>query len=148
MSGRLWIGLVIGLLLGNAAAMGVLLAKAGDTSQRVLPDYYRRAVAWDETAAARRASAALGWSVEASLDGVGALVSLVDATGAPIRNAHVAVAVRPRSRADHVRSARLQEISAGHYQGALPLAQPGLQELELTAKRGADTFLYTTVIQP
>lgn len=146
-SGRFWIGFVVALLVGNAAAMGVLIAKAGDPTPRVLPDYYARAVAWDETAAERRASAALGWSAEAAWTGSQVVVVLTDASGAPVTGATVEIVARHRSRADRRTTVGLVERGAGRYAGTLAPAQIGLHELEVTASRGADSFVSTAVVE-
>jgi nitrogen fixation protein FixH len=145
--GRFWIGFVVALLVGNAAAMVFLIAKAGDPTPRVLPDYYRRAVAWDETAAVRRASAALGWSAEATWTDQELVVVLTDASGAPIRGATVAIVARHRSRADRRASLALSERGDGRYAGTLAAEQAGLHELEVTASRGSDTFVSTQVVE-
>ena len=60
-AGTRWILIVIGLLLGNAVAVVVLIGSAGGTRGRVLPDYYDRAAAWDDTMAETARSNALGW---------------------------------------------------------------------------------------
>jgi nitrogen fixation protein FixH len=145
--GRFWIGLVVAMLVANAAAMFFLIAEAGDPTPRVLPDYYKKAVAWDETAAARRASAALGWTAAIEVDAATLRVRLADPTGGPVTGARVTIAGRQRSRADQPYAVELVESSPGRYAGVLPPAPRGLHELELTADRGAETFLSTTVIE-
>jgi nitrogen fixation protein FixH len=145
--GARWIAAVVGLLVGNAIAMGVLLAEAGDPTPRVLPDYYRRAIAWDDTMAARRASAALGWTATPTLDGDRVAVVLVDAAGAPVSGATVTVTARHRSRADGVVAATLDEAAPGRYLGDLALARPGLHELEVTARRAGATFLASALVE-
>ena len=145
--GTVWIVIVVGLLVGNAVAMGVLVAEAGDPTPRVMPDYYRKAIAWDETVAARRASDALGWSARASLEGDRLAVELVDATGAPLRGAAVTITARPRSRADEITAATLAEGAPGRYAAAVGLARAGLHEIEITARIGDAAFLATVLVE-
>lgn len=146
-SGRSWIVFVVILLVANAAAMGFLIAKAGDPTPRVLPDYYRKAVAWDETAAARRASDALGWSTAIELDRSHLTVRLTDRSGAPVAGAAIEVIARHRSRADQAVTLVLDEQAGGVYVGTLPGRQPGLHELALTARRADDTFVASELVE-
>jgi nitrogen fixation protein FixH len=146
--GRIWIAFVIALLVGNAAALGVLVAEAGDPTPRVLPDYYKKAIAWDETVAARRASADLGWRAAVSTTPRGLTIELTDAGGAAVAGASVEIVARHRSRADQLLTIALDETEPGRYRGAFAPARRGLYELEITARRGDDTFLLTTVVEP
>ncbi len=146
--GRFWIGVVIMLLVGNAAAMAGMILTAGDPTPRVVPDYYRKAVTWDDTAAARDASRALGWSALPSVIEGQAVVVLHDAAGAPLTGAAVEVSLRHRSRADHLQRLVLAETAPGRYQGAVSLAQRGVHEVEVRAQRGDAHFVFATAIEP
>jgi nitrogen fixation protein FixH len=146
--GRFWIAFVVALLVGNAVAMGVLLAEAGDPTPRVLPDYYRKAIAWDETVEARRASAQLGWRATVDVAARLIVVELVDRDGAALPGAAVEVAVRPRSRADRVATIALAESAPGRYVATWPRGAAGLHEVELIARRGDATFLFATTVDP
>lgn len=139
-----WIGIVVGLLVANAIAVGVLIAKSGDPADRIVPDYYRRAVAWDDTVAALRASDELGWSAEAQLVALrpGAArveIALARDTGAPLTGASVEVEVRHRSRATGT-TVTLTERSPGHYDADVALDSHGLHDLGVRARHGADHF--------
>lgn len=141
-----WIVFVVGLLVANAVAMGWLVAESGDPSPRVLPDYYRKAVAWDDVAAARGASAALGWTATVRL-GDGLEVELRDRDGAPVPGAAVEATIRHQSRADHVLRASPVEAAPGRYAAVVGLARPGLHVVELSAVRGTDRFVTTVVVE-
>lgn len=141
-----WIGFVVFLLVANAVAMGYLVAKSGDPTPRVLPDYYAKAIAWDTIAAERGASDALGWSVTAHL-GDALEIELRDRDGAPLAGATIDASVRHRSRADHVLRIAPAESAPGRYAASVALAQPGLHVVELTAVRGAERFVTALVVE-
>src|SRR5262245_58187076 len=68
-SGAYWPVLVVVLLSGGAAAnIGMMLLATRDTSFAVEPDYYRKALEWNETMAQAAKNAALGWSVAVQLE--------------------------------------------------------------------------------
>jgi len=142
--GTFWIAFVIALLAGNAVAMGVLLAESGDPSARVMPDYYRRAVAWDQSMADSQASADLGWAASARLVGGELEVTIAGADGAPVDRAAVTATVRHRSVATGA-TVTLQG-GAGRYTARIAAAQPGLYVVDLVATRGAERFVSSLTI--
>ena len=135
--GTFWIALVVALLLGNATAVGVLLAKSGDPSDRVLPNYYRRAIDWDRTVEALRASDALGWTVGSRLVAIApdrgrVIVTITGADGAPVVGAVVDVDVRHRSVAAGAHGV-LAATAPGQYEGEIPLTGLGLHVIDIHA---------------
>ncbi len=59
-----WPFIVVGLLLGHVTLMFFAVrAAVTDGSLVIEPDYYQKAVAWDDHRASQRASAALGWEL-------------------------------------------------------------------------------------
>ena len=142
--GLFWILLVIGLLAGNGVAMAVLIAESGDPSDRVLPDYYRRAVAYDDTIAALRASDELGWQVGSRLVAAAPgrarlAVTIADGAGAPVAGGSVEAEVRHRSVGTPVAFA-LVEQAPGRYEVELPVAAVGLFVVDVRARRGEDHY--------
>jgi nitrogen fixation protein FixH len=136
-AGVFWIALVVALLVGNAVAVGVLLAKSGDPTGRVMPDYYKKAVAWDETVAALRASDALGWGVTTRLVSAGpgrarVIVTIARDDGTAVDGALVDVDVRHRSVAQSVHGV-LSPVGGGRYEGELAIAGVGLHVIEVHA---------------
>ncbi len=165
-----WISIVVGLLVGNAIAVFVLIGAAGgDTSRRVLPDYYGRAAHWDDRMAEAAASARLGWRGDLVADGrtleltlrggdaagapaagapdAGAPTAGAPTAGAPIVGATVTVRGTPRGRADEVREVALVEVAPGVYRGRWPGGRGGLHTLELIATRGADRWVADRVTE-
>ncbi len=146
--GRRWIAIVVGLLVGNAVAVAVLLAVAGgDTSRRVLPDYYGQAAAWDDVMAQQAASARLGWRCATRVDGRLLEVACHDAAGLPLAGVDVTVRALPRGRADEPVEVRLVEAGAGVHRAPLPGVRGGLHQLDLTVARGAERWTATRTVE-
>lgn len=111
------------------------------------PDYYRKAVAWDSTAALRERSARLGWTLDAAITPVASTrarlaVTITDGAGAPLESADVRVVAIHNRSAGHPVEGRLVG-AAGDYAAELPLDRPGLWELRFEVKRGTDVYLST-----
>jgi nitrogen fixation protein FixH len=149
--GRLWAwapALLLGGLLGTQ--MIVLRNVLDDPSVALEPDYYRKAVAWDEQRAQERRSTALGWHAAITVEpaqhpGATRLrVQLTDAAGGALSGATLTAQAFANARAGSVLSLRWTESAPGHYETELVPARPGLWELRLQATRGSDTFLHTS----
>jgi nitrogen fixation protein FixH len=137
------------LLVGSAGAnIALVIITARDASFAVEPDYYAKALAWDETMAQQARNKALGWSLGLRVepvgerDGMTVAVRLTDRAGAPIEGARIAVEALHNARASHVLSAALEPRGSG-YAATMPLARPGLWEFRLRAARGAEVFTAT-----
>jgi len=143
----MWPVAVIAVLGITVAANAWLLVAAHDPNAAVVePDYYRRALKWDSTAALAAASARLGWRADAAIGPLDAdgrarvAVRLSAPDGRPIAGARVRVtAIHNRDAALH-RTALLAERDAA-YAGTLELRHAGLWELRIDASRGADRFV-------
>lgn len=88
---RRWIYVCVGLLVTNALVMAVLVTASAKSAPAVVPQYYERAVAWDQTMAEAKLAAELGWTLELSLDGEGIAVKLVDHDGQRLAGAELAI---------------------------------------------------------
>jgi nitrogen fixation protein FixH len=121
----------------------------GDPSFAVVPDYYQKAVDWDEQKAERAASDALGWTVEVipsravSIRGERDVEVVVhDADGVPVTGAAVSVTVYHHARASHVVEADLSPADApGHYAATLDMRNEGVWDITLRITRGDDRFV-------
>ncbi|MEM9826428.1 MAG: FixH family protein [Planctomycetota bacterium] len=127
-----WSALVV-FLLGGQIAMGVtaIVLSKSDPSVAVVPDYYQRAVKWDESKAAFAASKKLGWDVrvESTLDETrGLRVTMKDAEGQAIHVAQATFNLYPHARASQPRQWELH--AAPETPSALAL-QPQDGTLEL-----------------
>lgn len=144
--GRLWIAGVVAILGATVGVnLYVLRIASADPSFAVEPDYYGKALRWDDELAQRDHNAALGWRVEPALAttppaGATLNLRLADAGGRPVRDASVRVRAFAVARAAHVVEATLAAASDGGYSAALPVNRAGLWELRVEAVRGRDRF--------
>lgn len=134
------------LLVGSAAAnIALVVITARDASFAVEPDYYAKALAWDETMAQERRNEALGWSLGLRIEPAGergrvtVAAGLADRAGAPIQGARVSLEALHNARASRVLTATL-EPRGGGYAAVMPLSRPGLWEFRARVTRGADVF--------
>lgn len=150
----IWCGLVIGLLtLQVAMGFAAVTLAGGDASFAVVPGYHERALQWDETQAAARKSAALGWhdniraSAQADVLGRRLLtIELQDHVGVPVTNARVSAVVFHHARANEAQTVTVAEIDDGKYELELPMRNSGLWEIRIDAIRGGDHFIATRQI--
>jgi nitrogen fixation protein FixH len=151
--GRIWAWvpfLLLGGLLGTQ--LFVLRNVLDDPSVATEPDYYRKAVAWDEQRELERRSVALGWRAVLELQPAARpgftrlIVDLTDRGGGPLSGATLTAQAFANARAGQIVTLRWRESAPGHYESELGPGQPGLWEVRLQASRGADTFVQ--VIRP
>ncbi len=145
-SGALWAWLPVLLLGSMLAGLGTLTYIAVDDPHFALePNYYDKAVHWDQARAAERRSDQTGLSVElapllASRGVAEVRLELRDRAGQPVPGASVSIEAFPNAYANHVERLTLREVGAGQYVAELRGAVVGLWELRVTALRGAERF--------
>jgi nitrogen fixation protein FixH len=144
--GWYWPWLIVALLFFTAGFQGWLIfAATHDPSMAIEPDYYRKAVAWDERMAQDSVSESLHWQPALSLgaigrDGARVTVRLGDSAGAPVRGARVrVVAIHNLDGTRHIEGA-LESQGDGSYAAQLPLDRTGLWEVRVEALRGREHF--------
>jgi len=152
-----WPYIVVGLLATHVTVMllAVKIASSGG-GHSVVPDYYRKAVNWDESREEIRASALLGWTVSvtpAVLSGQDGLRELrfvlQDGDGGPIAGARVVARVWHHAIGEShevTASATGATGAVGVYVARAPMRQPGAWECELVADRGAEHFIHTVTL--
>lgn len=143
-----WPGMVF-WLIGLSLTIGfTTLTLAIVTSQAVEDDYYAKAIGWDEIAAERHASDALGWTAEVSLakdlDPMGrrsVMVTVVDAEGAPVdATAGDFYAFHHADRGDSFEFSVVR-IAPGRWSAGAPMARDGLWQVRMRFERGDDVFI-------
>ena len=143
-----WLGIIIGLLVGNAVAVFALMrVSAGEARRRVLPDYYERAAAWDSTMAERQASDALGWKVDVTVAGRELTLTVSDRGGAPVADAAVELVAVPRGRVDQTIKAAAVAVAPGVYRVSLVGERGGLHDVAVRIQRGADRFVGDRLVE-
>ncbi|USN99953.1 MAG: FixH family protein [Phycisphaeraceae bacterium] len=79
-----WPLIVVGLLGLNIAVCAITVVYAVSTPEGVEPDYYTRALGWDEDRATFADPDTLGWTVKASAAGGAISVIVIDLDGKPV----------------------------------------------------------------
>lgn len=140
---------VFGLLGGHMAFIVIAITIAtGDRSFAVVPDYYQKAVAYDDRKSLLADSEALGWRVElqpaksaSSIGGREVLLRLTDREGSAVAGAAVRVSCYHFSNASRPESFDLVEGRPGQYSGTARLRREGFWWFEIEAVRGDDVFV-------
>ena len=142
------VGLVALLAASAGANIALVIITSRDTSFAVEPNYYAKALAWDQTMAQQVRNDALGWSLRLRIDpgdargGKRVTVHLADRAGAPIEGAQVAVEAFHNARASRILSAALS-ADGPEYAAVMPLDRRGLWEFRLRVTRGREVFVAT-----
>ncbi len=127
------------------ANIGLLWQANAPGSDDIEPNYYRRALAWDSTQAARGRSATLGWHSDASFvtrpHTVGVHVALSDSLGAALSGAKVGVVGVHNLSPQRPEVWGLHETAPGAYDSDVLLPHGGRWELRISARRGRDEYL-------
>jgi hypothetical protein len=146
-----WPVTIVALLSGHAfIIVGALAVAAAMIPAAVTaPSGYEDALGWDAQQAAKRASDALGWTLDftpmdfAELNGDRRVQMLLrDAEGLPVKNAIVSLTMyhhaKPQDRIDQ----RIEpQTVAGVYETILPIRREGLWRLSVVAQRGDDQLI-------
>jgi nitrogen fixation protein FixH len=144
---RVWPAIVIGVLaLDVAVGIAMMRVADDDPTYAIEPDYYHKAITWDSTVAQAERNRALGWTLAPTLGarGMGRPAALAlqlrDRIGQPIDSAVVRVEAMPVAHANAVVEVTLPGAGQGSYGAPVTIAEPGLWEFRLMARRGEDRF--------
>ena len=144
----LWPGMVFALLGSQVLLMLVMAYMATmDPSFAVEPDYYQKALHWDDKRAQDRANTELGWQLEFTVEPAAAgqdptlRVELTSADGEPVTDATVAVEAFSNVRRDDVLTAILAATESG-YASTLPMHGDGRWEFRFHVTRDSDLYTY------
>ena len=146
-AGSVW-AWVPALLLGCMfLGLGTLAYVAIDDPNFALePNYYDKAIHWDQSQADARASRALGLQLTlaplvVARDGqVPLSLAIADRANLPLLDATVTVEAFPNAFASRVETLTLRETAPGVYTGQLAHGLSGLWELRVALRHGATTF--------
>lgn len=132
-----WGSFVVGLLsLQVVLGVAAVMLATGDESVAVIPDYYDKALNWDEQMAQRQSSKALGWQVEfVETDygqlGSGLQINLKDAADTPIQIQSGTVHLYRHARASERMAAPIAKADDGIIEVASCFSHHGLWQVEL-----------------
>lgn len=140
--------LVVGLLCAHVAGMVVAVFVAmGDRTFVPLPDYYGRAIRWDQSQDAARQSDALGWSRKFSIsppDSTGKRTITVDVTDAArkaVSGLKAAATIYPELAQNHAEKVNFTDNGDGTYSAAYRPVSRGPIIVELEASRNLDRYV-------
>jgi len=144
-----WPLIVVGLLMTHVGAMMLAVQIASsDTGHAVLPNYYDKAIRWDDRQAEARESDRLGWSVSvtpaALTDANGdraVRILMHDRFGAPVVDAAVSARVWHHALGDAHDLLVRPTGEPGLYVATAPMARPGSWQCELIAEHAGARFV-------
>ena len=118
-------------------AVAIVLA-TGDPSVAVVPDYYQKALDWDQEMEARRVSELLRWRADVQIgDALNASgqrlisVRITDASGRGLDEMEGALRLYHHARAAELQEVVLESLGSGVYQGRCVMLRDGLWEVEM-----------------
>ena len=142
--------MIAALLAGHVLAVLVMVYVATrDRSFAVEPDYYQKALHWDDIATARARNQRFGWKLtidigrhKSDLGEQTVSCRLSDGAGRPLEGALIdMVAFSPR--AGQWLTTMMAEDAPGRNRDFLPLPPPGLWEFRLVVHHGYDVLTYS-----
>lgn len=144
-----WVGIILALIGSQLAIAFVAVWYAvGDPALAVVPDYYDKAVRWDELRAIRQRSADLGWQVQIGWtppDPAGnrqLTVQVLDAHGGPAPARDATLQCYHHAHGTNVETIALTERDPGVFTGTAQLAHPGLYRWNFEASFGDKPFVW------
>ncbi len=153
-SGWQWPALIFAILGLYVVVNFVMFQVASQQTQdTVETDYYKKAVAWDQTMEQQRENLRLGWQVRMQpaltvaqgRDAVVVKAAITDAGGNALDGAVVEVEAFANALSSARTTVRLTPAEKGIYTATLPLTIRGLWEFRFAVTRGTDRF--TSVVR-
>lgn len=140
--------LLVGAICASSViSVGTLITRAGGTAGLGLePDYYRRALEWDQRKREQAQSAALGWTCELELKaGAGRLTArLTGADAGAIEGAQISGEAFPHRAASRRAGLRFEPATGaeGTYSAEIMGGvEPGRWRVSIVAERGQQRFV-------
>lgn len=124
-AGTRWILAIVGLLVGNLVAMGVLMGAARLDAPKIIPEYYDKAVHYDDAIDQAAKNRLLGWRATPRWEGKDFVADVTDRDGQPLAGA--SVTIDKQSRVEH--------------------QHRGIYDLTITVRRGGDVFVETATAE-
>ncbi|MBL8763319.1 MAG: FixH family protein [Phycisphaerae bacterium] len=152
-SGRLWPVLILMLIGMNASIVGATVYFAlSDGSVATEPEYYAKALRFEETIRQRERSAELGWIARPTVrwldNGRAArlVVTLSDREGRAINGARVTAVAFANVRSGERQPLNLgpTDLGAGEYEAPIRIDRPGLWHIRIGAEHEGSSFVRET----
>jgi len=150
--GRFWPILIVGLLSAHVVGMvsTAVLVSRNRGEMAVIPDYYRKAQAWDAYKQQLTASDKLNWNVEiqpvAALDPLGRQqlrIALTDSGGAPINPTVMQIHCFHLSHGDEAATYVPPADPTGGRLIPIPAHREGFWQFDITAQSGSKVYIKT-----
>lgn len=148
---NLFPGIIFALLGLNFVIVGITVFAANSDGGAVIePNYYRRALHWDDQRVLEERGRVLGWSAVVDLtaqDGATAIgVQLADRAGDPIGGATVRALAFRSAAAGRRHELILREVGPGRYEGLVPARGGGAWHVELRIEARGELFTHVTSV--
>jgi len=140
--GKHWPFVIVGMLLFHATLiLGTIAVVSARHDLYVEPDYYAKAIDWDNQREMREMADKMGWTVDIALSPTeqtqtprSMLVSIMDRNNQPIDGALVELeAVHPAHANNRINLVLIGE-GQGHYQKTIAINEPGFWKLNLSIR--------------
>lgn len=145
--GAIWPVIIVGLLGMNASIVAITVYAANsDRGFAVEPDYYRKGLAWDESARQRDLNASLGWTLDASFRPAASALparleaKFADGSARPIRAAKIVVEAFHEAEPNRIARVELAAQGDGTFAAPFPTPRSGLWTLRFIADAAAIRF--------
>jgi len=145
-SGRQWLGMIFCLIAMNMCIVAITIYFAtSDRSAGIEPDYYARALNYDQVILQRAANHRLGWTSTATLTALPdkkcavLQVQLLDSEGKAVPAALMRAVAFSHLRSGERSSVQLQESETG-YTATVPVPAGGQWRVRIAVTRGSDKY--------
>ena len=141
-----WALVPVGLLVSSVVGFTwMALVAVRDPNFALEPDYYQKALHWDQTQGQAATNQRLAYRFSVlpivTLDASGRAtfwLKLVDSSGRPIRGARVLAEAFPNAFSGEISNLTFQEHESGSYSATVAAKRAGVWELRLAAENGTD----------
>lgn len=138
-------GIIFALLGLNFAIVGITVFAANSDGGAVIePDYYQKALRWDDRRALDDRWRALGWTADVELqprtNATAIVLNLADRAGGRIGGAVVQALAFRSADAGRRHQLDLKEVGPGRYEGVAPAAGRGEWQVELRIRALGELF--------
>ncbi len=143
--GWFWCCFAIFIATLGIGGTGILILSANsDPSFGVEPDYYSKALAWNDTAAQRETNTKLGWTLTVSLGDRAdeAVVDVRDGSGVRVEGARITGIAFANALSSQRHEITASEAPPRGYIIKRPSAHEGSWRLRLRVERGSDVFTW------
>lgn len=111
--------LAIVFAAGLTGVGALIVRSSGDPTFGIEPDYYAKALTWDQTRRVQARSESLGWECAVTADDTTLRVRLTDRRGEPLSGLNVCAEVFPWARSKDRRTLQLRTHRPGEYSASL-----------------------------